>query len=448
MNDGRLGHDLLDLTEPPPGLARRVLAGLPARRHRRRDVAWPRRAAGAASLLLAATIVVALLVARQSASARQTVPASAPAIAPPPASASGIAAVTFTSPSAGWVVQSSGISSTTDGGLHWTGQPGIATGAAVIGVWTAPGGVILAVTQEQGPGQPATPTPIFWRSTDGGAHWRRLVPPGDGSTYWGPISIRDGGEAWLVAQTPATEPDPVATVLHTTDGGQTWQAQATFHVKAALGPHVGDFQGQLTFIDSRRAVLAPGAARGPEFPTEPPYVFATADGGAHWSKVHLPDPPRGIDSTNEHVALYAPVAGGQPALVLDGLGPRRENLIGPGSTPEYVYATADGGLHWTAPHSLPGPAAPAGSRRLVVLDDAHWWWSTGGGVSFSADQGRHWTARAALPGPEQVADLGFANAADGWALAEIGAGAGRLFTTSDGGRTWTGVTPPDPVRAG
>jgi len=52
-------------------------------------------------------------------------------------------------------------------------------------------------------------------------------------------------------------------------------------------------------------------------------VYTTADGGAHRSKVHLPDAPRDIDSTNQDVTLVAPVAGGQPAPVLDGIGPTR-----------------------------------------------------------------------------------------------------------------------------
>jgi hypothetical protein len=60
----------------------------------------------------------------------------------------------------------------------------------------------------------------------------------------------------------------------------------------------------------------------------------------------------------------------------------------------------------------------------------------------------HWTALGAPPGTVQLVDLQFSSAADGWALAENVAGnpANRLFSTSDGGRTRTAVTPPDPIR--
>jgi photosystem II stability/assembly factor-like uncharacterized protein len=139
-----------------------------------------------------------------------------------------------------------------------------------------------------------------------------------------------------------------------------------------------------------------------------------------------------------------PSAGGQLALVLNSIGPRREHLLGPTSTRAYGYATADGGQHWAGPRALPGAPSVVVSRRLAVLDDAHWWWGTGTDVYFSSDQGRHWAARGALPRPEQLGDLDFVNATDGWALASSTTGR-ALFATSDGGRTWAAVTPPDPV---
>ncbi|HYW25286.1 MAG TPA: hypothetical protein VE953_14050 [Terriglobales bacterium] len=452
---GPLGEALVDLTEPPPGIAQRVLGGFPAVRPRKRS-AWRQWAVGAVALLLTAATVAALLVIRQPAvpsHARPVVPTPTPAVEPPPpVSAHGISAATFTSPSAGWVLQATGISSTADGGRHWTTQPGTTTGTGVIGVWAGTGGVVLAVTREFGSGRPATPTPVFWRSADGGAHWRRLTPPSDSSTYWGPISVKDANEAWVVTQTPAVSTDPIATILHTIDGGQTWQVQATFHVMAVLGPYLGFFQGNLVFLDGRRGILEMGGVSGPEFRTEPPFVLTTADGGAHWSRVHLPQPPQDIDSTNQFGALAVPADGGRVALLLGGVGARRDNLSGPESTPEYVYATADGGQHWSGPHVLPGTHTQIGRYPLAALDDAHWWWADGTDVYLSRDQGRHWSARGALPRPAELVDIEFSSAENGWAVAASIAGSrpNTVFTTGDGGRTWTAVAPPDPihVRAG
>jgi hypothetical protein len=181
-------------------------------------------------------------------------------------------------------------------------------------------------------------------------------------------------------------------------------------------------------------------------------VYTTVDGGAHWSKVPLPEPPPSIDSTNQDRAFAVPAAGGQLALVLEGIGPRRDHLIGPTRSPEYVYTTADGGRHWSGPRGLPATHSFLPGSHLAVLDDVHWWWGVGTDVYFSADQGRHWSPRGALPRPEDLFDIRFSSATDGWARAAniAGNGANTLFTTSSGGATWTAVTPPDPihVRAG
>jgi hypothetical protein len=109
----------LDSMGPPSD--REHLAGLSAPR-RWTGAAWqPHWAMGAVALVLAAAMVTGLLVVRQQTSRS---PAASTGQAPPPVAAHGIAAAMFTSPNAGRVVQSSGISSTTDAGRHWTNSAG------------------------------------------------------------------------------------------------------------------------------------------------------------------------------------------------------------------------------------------------------------------------------------------------------------------------------------
>jgi photosystem II stability/assembly factor-like uncharacterized protein len=453
---GTLGPDLLDLTEPPGGLEDRVLAGFPAAGTRRMRPGRRRQwALGAVALLMAAVTVAALLVVRPPAAHVETgasVPRPAAVVqAPPPVSSHVIAAASFTGQGNGWIAQSAGVSATADGGRHWTAHPGPDLSSGVLGIWTGPGDEVLVVTRQRFvPGDPpAELSPVFWRSIDGGAHWRELRPPGGGppqafQAY--PLWVKDAREAWLVTQSGGL--DPVATVRHTTDGGQTWQQQATFDVRAALGRDESVVQGELVFLDSRRGVLQTGGSTGPDFPPEPPSVLATADGGAHWTKVHLPQAPPGIDSTNQAGALVVPTHGGDLALVLQGVGTGRDASGAAKLSPAYVYSSPDGGLHWVGPRALPGDGGPLGNVHLTALDDTHWWWAVGTDVYFSSDRGRHWSPAGALPNPAQISDLRFSTATDGWARAANMAGNGpnTLFLTSDGGRTWSAVEPPDPIR--
>lgn len=423
----------LDLMEPPSGLEHRVLAGFTAARPRTRVPWHPQWARGAVALVLAAVMVTGLLVVRHQASRS---PASSSDQAPPQLAAHAITAARFTSPNTGLVLQSTGISSTADGGRHWTSLPQPAAGSNVIvrGVWTGPGGTELVVTEQVVEG--VWPPITFWRSEDGGAHWQELQTPGDSHTSK-EVSVKDANEAWAI--TEPVDSDSIATVWHTTDGGQTWHVQATFNAaNARQGRYLGfmpNFLGDLVFFDSKHAFLAETGYEDPaEFGAKPPSVVATSDGGASWSRVYLPHPPPGIDSTNLGFTYAVPTAGGQVALVLSK---------GASLDSGYVYTTSDG-HHWSGPRALPVSHLQG---HLTVLDDAHWWWAAGTDVYFSSDEGLHWSLRGALPRPLEFADIRFTTATDGSALAPNMPGnvSNALLTTSDGGRTWTAMTPPDPI---
>jgi photosystem II stability/assembly factor-like uncharacterized protein len=197
---------------------------------------------------------------------------------------------------------------------------------------------------------------------------------------------------------------------------------------------------------------------------------------------HSPHPPR----SRRFLALVAIVG-----LALTGCvrasgsdtpgatGPPRRTIFGPvraaqlvtathgwALTPKGLAWTDDGGVAW---RDITPPQAPApGVRGVFFLDSAHGWvLASAGGAAEGAvalaafrteDAGRTWTsARVADPSAANAAAYGgpawvrFVDSLHGWALVKDVSSSnfsfGRLYRTSDGGRSWTALEAPlgDPV---
>jgi photosystem II stability/assembly factor-like uncharacterized protein len=236
---------------------------------------------------------------------------------------------------------------------------------------------------------------LLW-TRDGGEQWSEITPPAlsDGSVLVATFLSPDKG--WLAVRSAA---DGQLSILHTADGGARW---------AAL-PLAGDapFEAvSLQFLDEQNGWVAVKLAASSAFDLG--RLYRTADGGKTWTVSTLP----GGSSVHFDNALEGWAVG----------GPDDETL----------FFTTDGGRTWT----------PRASGSLSP------------GFQFSA-------APAALP--EGTIEYQFLTPQTGWVEVFEGACSGykapawqtpppgsepfrceartRLLKTTDGGMTWTEITP-------
>ena len=267
-------------------------------------------------------------------------------------------------------------------------------------------------------------------TTDGGRTWRAKRPPADDTLH--DVFFTDSRTGWLVCERSIYKiksvDEPRGYLLKTTDGGETWtRVEVT-------KPDV--------ILRLRRVVFADGA-HGWTF-GEAGTIYATADGGASWTKQFVP---------TRHLLLGASFLDNRQGWIVGGSGS--------------VLWTADGGAQWrgiaTNPDTrsrtiagTPGatragdtttaaasqtPTQPRPRLNAVSFVDNKRGWAVGvgGTVVVTADGGRTWRNQNSNTDLELL-DVKFLSAAEGWA---VGA-EGMIIHTTDGGRVWqtepSGVT--------
>jgi photosystem II stability/assembly factor-like uncharacterized protein len=132
------------------------------------------------------------------------------------------------------------------------------------------------------------------------------------------------------------------------------------------------------------------------------------------------------------------------------------SLDGWGVTETQIVRTNDGGVTW---YNVTPPSLTETGYQVVLslTDNLHAWallpdlanYPNSGTLYRTADGGLSWTS---FPVPFSGADLRFLDAENGWALADLGVGAGSnavaVFQTTDGGATWAQKFTNDPNLAG
>ena len=246
-------------------------------------------------------------------------------------------------------------------------------------------------------------------------------------------------------------------VLYTTDGGSTWKDVTPPEPQAAgdeRNTAVGFFQ------DVKTGWVTYAISGGNPVPTQV-VVWRTSDGGASWQASQ----PLDLTGLSE---IYVPsdlqVVAGQDGwlLVHVGVGMNHDYVV--------LYHTTDGGVNWTR---LIDPYNDGGiqscSKTAMLFTDATHGWLTGdchgvkGGVLLfnSTDAGLTWQ-EVTLPDPTGAANLfeDMNNACGSYDPFFFGNDVGHLsvtctnfssqpttnsyyiYTTQDGGSTWTGATYP------
>ncbi|MBN2289540.1 MAG: hypothetical protein JXQ83_09435 [Candidatus Glassbacteria bacterium] len=189
-------------------------------------------------------------------------------------------------------------------------------------------------------------------------------------------------------------------ILHTADGGKTWEIQYAEQGRYLFGLHM---------LDSLR-----GWACG-----ERGTILQTTDGGAHWH-----------DTANSGTIrwLYG-------TAFLDSL---RGFIVGEAQT---VLATGDGGRTWRevdAPADRDFYGFLPHYRSVAFQGESGWIAGQNGTILGTVDGGRTWRAQSEVfSGPvRELLDLErihFIDSRRGWAVGRLGS---RVMATGDGGASW------------
>ncbi|MCD7443267.1 oxidoreductase [Streptomyces lincolnensis] len=221
------------------------------------------------------------------------------------------------------------------------------------------------------------------RTTDGGASWRNVSPPGGAELQFRDVEAFDARRAVVLA----IGEGEASRVYRTDDGGRTW-------TESFRNTDAKAFYDCLTFFDGRHGLAMSDPVDG-KF-----RILSTGDGGRTWKVL----PNTGMPPALEGEAGFA--ASGQ---CLVSSGPRDVWLATGGAARARVLHSADRGLTWTV-SDTPVPAGdPArGVFALAFRDRAH-------GLAVGGDY------RADQPSPRAAA------------------------RTGDGGADWQPATGPVPA---
>jgi len=231
------------------------------------------------------------------------------------------------------------------------------------------------------------------RTTDGGATWKKILTLTKDTLH--DLYFADEKTGWVVAESDMlklkTNDEPRSYLLKTEDGGFSWRR---LFLKSDGNPRLL----RLVFADAQR-----GWVFG-----ETGAVFATQDGGAHWTQQASP---------TKHLLL-----GGT------SLDQAQLLLVGAGAT---IIKTTDGGTTWRS-----GLLREASNARFTAASCAgsKLGWAVGfaGSIFTTADGGRTWYGQKSNVDADLL-DVRFIDAAEGWAAGSEGA----LLHTTDGGAHWT-----------
>ena len=314
-----------------------------------------------------------------------------------------VGALRFVDPRHGFLVALDGrLYRTADGGSAWTRLsfrcPNGVAGAAFVDAHRG-----LAVCG----GVPATDMQAkeLYATGDGGASWQRRARTSNRA------SGRGTGLPWVGATDGLTLVTPRVAFMSasragaykTADGGRSWRTvlftDDTFDV------------GDMSWLSPKRGyVVLAGSG-----------LAATADGGRHWRQLY----PRPPGSPQGPIAFSTSRA---------GVGVATGGLFG---DPGAIVATGDGGASWVVRGLLPKvfvqQLVRVSGSRVFAVATARTRIGPGQPRLFrSDDDGRRWRLVKMFPG-ESFASLSFVGARLGF----LAGSSGRLYTSDDGGASWS-----------
>ena len=224
---------------------------------------------------------------------------------------------------------------------------------------------------------------------------------------------------WGINSTSVFDPSATPHVLRTTNGGATWDTlsvQGSAGLEGAGIAAIDSIRAWITLWD--RSGLTSGA------------IFKTTNGGKVWLR----------DTT----AFRGP--GGHPEGI-HVFDPNNGLAFGdPRSNSWEIYTTTDGGGHWTQVPAGNIPAPTPADFGLIYSEskgNTLWFGTYNRSIYKSTDRGMTWSAVRNVLGSDGVGVLpAFKDTLNGLCCSCFNNdGSNRIFKTTDGGATWTSLSP-------
>ncbi len=209
----------------------------------------------------------------------------------------------------------------------------------------------------------------------------------------------------------------------TTDGGTTWTAGLVTADTNFRFANISAVSGNTCYAAMYNNTLGGGG------------VFKTTDMGATWNQL-------GVGSIFTNAASFPDVIYFKDSLngwtMGDPVGGYFE-----------IYSTTDGGATWTRLPQANITNPVAGEYGIVndftVVGNKIWFGTNKGRVYISYDGGVNWTAKSVVSNVNTVGSLAFRDTLNGVCTKSTTAGVNTFYRTTDGGITWTQITPVGPV---
>ncbi len=286
-----------------------------------------------------------------------------------------LSSIIFINANYGWAAGESGIMlHTTDGGENWQRQASGTTD-----------NIRQVFFTDQNHGWAITYDPLLLATTDGGETWFQQSP-GFAQCSLSSMYFTDNLNGWIVGNRWG---DRGGLILHSADGGNTWQVQDTT-LNTLYSPCFFDpSNGFITGEDGK--------------------LFRTTNGGLDWIEQNLPV-FRNIYSSCRVSGNLGWVSGEDGAIM----------------------HTSDGGITWTDQTS----GIKEDVYGICFVDDLNGWVAGMTGIHATDDGGDEWE----LQYQGWFNDIFFTSASMGWAVGPLG----KIVNTTNGGLAWniqnSGVT--------
>lgn len=228
------------------------------------------------------------------------------------------------------------------------------------------------------------------KSNNAGISWKHME--NDIPALLRSVTFVDAQTGWAVGNTYRDDnfDEQDAVILHTTDGGQTWNQQDSNHDQ--------DLRG-VDFVDEETGFAV--ASRT---------ILYTSDAGEQWEAISLDEADGNLRDIHFATDTHGWVVGGN----------------------ESIFHTTDGGQTW---EELPWEAEETVNNDLdaVHFTDESYGWAVGETIIHTEDGGQTWDEYETNLS-EELQDVYFIDQQTGWAVGRD-VSSGILFT-DDGGSTW------------